>query len=320
MEDKLISIIIPVYNSSKSIRHCLESCMSQTYKNIEIICVDDGSKDNTALIIKQISSFDLRVRYFYKPNKGLVSSRKYGLDYANGEFVFFLDSDDYINNKSIEQLNNYSRKYNYIVGAMILEKENGQRIKKRNICNKTFSQRDNIITAFLTGEIVPSLCGRLIKKDLFNDYKLISNDLTIGEDMITNIFIATFNRLDIIVLNIDIYHYVQYPYSMLNNKNLDKTVFFFKEIGEQLKDYINKSQENRLCSLNFMSEQIYGLIRDGGYKFRYSIVNNILESINYTELNLSLYKKIIIFLYKKKSILLPFIIDLINLLRYYKNY
>lgn len=95
MEEK-ISIIIPVYNVEKFIRYCLESVINQTYKNLEIIIVDDGTKDNSGAIAEEYAKKDKRIKVFHKQNGGLSSARNYGLNNSTGKYITFLDSDDYI--------------------------------------------------------------------------------------------------------------------------------------------------------------------------------------------------------------------------------
>ena len=100
-----ISVVVPVYNSEKYLEECLNSLIKQTYKDLEIICVDDGSKDHSHDLLKQFSTEDSRIRVFSKQNegKGAASARNMGLEYATGKYVIFLDSDDYFSNNN----NNY---------------------------------------------------------------------------------------------------------------------------------------------------------------------------------------------------------------------
>lgn len=93
MDDK-VSIIIPMYNAEKSVKRCLESALSQTYKNIELICVNDGSEDNTARIVDSISRLDSRVLLISKENGGVSSARNLGIKRATGYYIQFLDVDD----------------------------------------------------------------------------------------------------------------------------------------------------------------------------------------------------------------------------------
>lgn len=96
MEEKKISIIIPAYNVEKYIAKCLDSVINQSYKNLDIIVVDDGSKDGTGSIIDDYSAKDNRIRAVHQPNGGLPNARNTGMKYANGDYIMFLDSDDWI--------------------------------------------------------------------------------------------------------------------------------------------------------------------------------------------------------------------------------
>lgn len=98
----LVSIIIPVYNVEDYIENCLNSLINQTYENIEIICVDDGSTDLSGDKIKSIKNSDNRIKYYYQSNQGVSSARNKGLSYANGEYVIFVDADDYLHYQSVE--------------------------------------------------------------------------------------------------------------------------------------------------------------------------------------------------------------------------
>lgn len=95
MRDVLVSVIVPIYNCQDYLRECLDSVLAQTYKNIEVILVDDGSLDASAEICDEYVNRDCRFRKFYKTNGGLSSARNFGLDNASGDYVIFLDSDDY---------------------------------------------------------------------------------------------------------------------------------------------------------------------------------------------------------------------------------
>lgn len=102
--EKLISIIVPVYNVSQYIDRCMTSLLNQTYRNIEIIMVDDGSLDNCGIKCDQYAAKDLRVRVIHKKNAGLGMARNVGLDIAQGQYVTFIDSDDYTDVRMIERL------------------------------------------------------------------------------------------------------------------------------------------------------------------------------------------------------------------------
>lgn len=100
--DNLISIIVPVYNVERYLGKCLDSLRNQTYKNIEIIVVDDGSKDNSVQIADEYENLDSRIRVIHKINGGLSSARNAGLNTARGEYIMLIDSDDYVSPKMCE--------------------------------------------------------------------------------------------------------------------------------------------------------------------------------------------------------------------------
>ena len=106
MEKELISIIVPIYNVSKYLDKCLNSLINQTYKNIEIILINDGSTDNSISICLKYKKKDKRIRLYNKKNGGLSSARNMGIKYSKGNYLFFVDSDDFLDLEIIEYLYN----------------------------------------------------------------------------------------------------------------------------------------------------------------------------------------------------------------------
>lgn len=128
--DFLVSVIVPVYNSEKYLHRCLESIINQTYKNIEIILIDDGSTDNSGKICDEYALKDGRIKVIHTENKGPAAARNKGIENSRGEFIFFVDADDFIENNAIDLLiENYQRtKADMIVGDFL-------KIKDDNIFN-----------------------------------------------------------------------------------------------------------------------------------------------------------------------------------------
>ena len=141
--NSLISIIIPVYNVEKYLKGCLDSVVSQTYKNLEIILVDDGSTDRSGKICDEFARQDNRIRVIHKQNGGLSSARNAGLDVMQGEYLAFVDSDDMIDETYIETLYDMIKKYNTKISMISFEFftqiEEIQAIKQKNLNNKTIN-------------------------------------------------------------------------------------------------------------------------------------------------------------------------------------
>ena len=112
-----ISIVVPIYNVEKYLKKCVESILNQTYKNFELILVDDGSPDRCGEICEDLKKKDLRIRVIHKENGGLSSARNAGIDVAKGEYIGFVDSDDYIEPFMYEKLVNAVVKDNCLLSV-----------------------------------------------------------------------------------------------------------------------------------------------------------------------------------------------------------
>ena len=188
-----VSIIINCYNQSQFLEKAIKSVLSQTFKDIECIIIDDGSTDDTRQIAKKFIKIDKKVRYYYKKNSGLPSSRNFGLKYAKGEWVQFLDADDWIYKDKIKlQLNsikNIKNKDNIVVYSNYnrVFLDNNQKIIKREksiigkLTNKQLIQR--LLTPdFMTDLPHPMLqqC-MLIRKDIFSKIRFNEKLKALGD-------------------------------------------------------------------------------------------------------------------------------------------
>ena len=106
MENQLISVIVPVYNVEEYLKQCLDSILEQTFSNYEVILVNDGSTDSSGLICQEYAEKDARIRYFEKENGGLSDARNYGIEQAQGEYLTFVDSDDFLDTAHLTILYN----------------------------------------------------------------------------------------------------------------------------------------------------------------------------------------------------------------------
>ncbi len=189
----LISVIVPIYNTKEYLDRCILSVLKQTFQDYELILVDDGSSDGSEGICDTYASKYNQVRVIHQNNKGLATSRKVGATMAKGEYVFFLDSDDWILDTTLEVLYRESgrEQLDMIVGQHVEINENGKEKeyryfpKERIVCH---SSSDFIYHIHVTRFISPSAWGKLIRTKLLQQIDFKDN-LAIGEehDMITQI-------------------------------------------------------------------------------------------------------------------------------------
>jgi glycosyltransferase involved in cell wall biosynthesis len=168
----MISIIVPIYNTEDYIDLCVKSILGQTFKNFELILVDDGSTDNSYSICNELASNDNRIILLQKENGGQGSARNLALNIAKGEYIGFVDSDDYIQPEMYETLLNYIIQYNAEI-AVCSYNTYRQDFKKLTplILNKGIKQYDNhsLMKAYVSsGEISTGPCNKLYKSNLFN--------------------------------------------------------------------------------------------------------------------------------------------------------
>ena len=167
-----ITIIIPVYNTEKYLSDCLNSVLMQSYKNYEVLLIDDGSTDNSGQLCDKYAAEDNRIKVFHKTNGGQADARNFGIKRAKADYLYFLDSDDYISFDSLDFLLNKITNNNCeIAFANQIIFADG---KEFHIANKRISQRvitpEEAIQKSLTlNNMTASSCGILFKKSLFNN-------------------------------------------------------------------------------------------------------------------------------------------------------
>ncbi len=181
----LISIIIPVFNAEKYLDKCLNSVVSQTYCNLEIILVNDGSSDNSAKICDRFAKEDNRITVIHQPNQGVSSSRNNALKIANGKFVMFVDSDDWLETQAISIIYTAQQKQN----ADLVIASYNYIAKNKTIANK-FEDKLTLTNSIIKElpkwyEIINTPWGKLFDKDIIDKYNLkFPNNTKVGEDTV----------------------------------------------------------------------------------------------------------------------------------------
>ena len=169
----LISVIIPNYNSSQYLPRCLTSLINQKYKNIEILVVDDGSTDDSSMVIKHFVEKDKRIRLFFSNHCGAGHARNVGIDNANGDYICFVDSDDYVSTTYVYNLYIIIKKYDSDLSCSGIEiKENGSTKIIKPIVERKETFKQAFITILNEKECGVSLCGKLFSKRILNNIRI----------------------------------------------------------------------------------------------------------------------------------------------------
>lgn len=247
--EKLISIIVPVYNIEKYIEKCILSIINQTYKNLQIILVDDGSTDCSGQICDDYMKKDQRIQVIHQKNAGLVCARKAGLEKAEGAFVGFVDGDDYIDrNMFFEMLQDILLYDVDFVHTGYFKEKNGN-VEIRADFESGIYDIENSKADFLRHYILEATSGKsisysiwskLFKKELIEKcYQRVPSDQSYGEDLLA--LIACIFESDRIYLRKKAYyHYVYRNNSITNTGWLSvavKTTDLYKCLRSQLEHY-----------------------------------------------------------------------------------
>ena len=184
-----ISVIIPVYNTEKYLHRCIDSVLAQTYQDLELLLIDDGSKDSSGAICDEYAAQDARVKVFHKENGGVSSARNLGLDNAQGEWVTFVDSDDYIEENFLKSFDG-NMDADLVVGGMIEKRFQDNLL--RNIPSRYIHPLKNALDGNLTKVVFQSAWGKLFRGSLIKNLRF-DESMIIGEDhyfMLRYVYIA----------------------------------------------------------------------------------------------------------------------------------
>ena len=172
MSDTLISIIVPVYNSEQTLQQCIESILCQTYKNIELLLIDDGSKDRSGEICDEYARKDSRVKVFHKENGGVSSARNVGLDNAKGEWITFCDSDDHVSKEWLSNMVRYDTGCDLVVQGFSTPMEYEPLNSEINhFCVYSGSIKDGLIL-LLQRHILGYLWVKLFKSSIIRNHHI----------------------------------------------------------------------------------------------------------------------------------------------------
>jgi glycosyltransferase involved in cell wall biosynthesis len=235
-QENKISIIVSVYNTEKYVEKCIESLINQTYKNIEIILIEDGSEDRSKDILKKYESNKKCIVSYNDGNKGLAYSRNKGMGIATGNYIGFIDSDDYVSEDYYEKMMNSIIENNSDISIcdmkLIYENENN-----REVISKCCEEEWNLINIINNG-MVASACNKLFKAELIKKYQFAVGK--VNED-IAVVIPTLVNAKKISYVNDCYYNYVQRNNSIQNSSFSEKRFDIFEAVDTTL-ERISKSK------------------------------------------------------------------------------
>nr|WP_295949900.1 glycosyltransferase family 2 protein [uncultured Agathobaculum sp.] len=209
----MISIIVPIYNEANFLTNLIQSILTQLIQDYEVILVDDGSTDSTGRLCKKAAAQDSRFRYIYQKNSGVSSARNHGMKEAKGDFITFLDADDYIPPNYLKELLNICSNSDIAICDVVIQ-SNGIQIKRFTHSQDTLTQTQSLNTLLLRQDINSGPCAKLFRRTVvegltFPPLKAYEDILFVKDAFCRANSIAVTNRTE--------YIYIQNPQGAMSN-------------------------------------------------------------------------------------------------------
>lgn len=290
-----VSVIVPIYNAEKTLERILNSLMSQTLKDFEVLMINDGSNDSSGIICESYAKKDSRFKAIHKVNGGVSSARQIGIERATGEYIIHADSDDWVEQTMLEELYNeaINKKADIVICDYFVNYKNGQHyvnqkpenLNQQNIQNELF------------GKLHGSCCNKLVKRKCIEDYNIkFIQDVNYCEDLLFWLEILNY-PLKISYLNKAFYHY----YYDIDNKSImgNYNMSFFNTSCKVV-ELINNILPNEIRDINVRKFKIS--IKCGAFEhpiFTSKQYYNIYPEVNkylWSDCKTSLVNKALIFL------------------------
>ena len=274
-----ISVIIPAFNAASYLRQCIESVQKQTYTNVEVIVVNDGSTDGTKTILESIAGADSRVRVFHNENKGVSAARNFGLQRATGEFISFCDADDFMEPTMLEELYSAMKQYDcdWAVCNVKMIFNDGTTKTRLNLRDEVFdiaSNRPLFIEGLMRFYYDNANWNKLFKASIIQNNRLrFEEDMNIWEDLLFNLQYAQF-ATKAFLLSKPLYNYRVLQNSLFNGNNGMKIPLFNKLF---LHYTMFTEQQKAYTEQNSFKEQ---MARISYYQLLYQIETQVRRETN----------------------------------------
>ncbi|KAF1680126.1 glycosyltransferase [Veillonella sp. R32] len=288
MEEKLLSVIIPIYKVEKYLRRCLNSVISQTYKNLEIILVDDGSPDNCGQICDEYAKKDKRIVVLHQSNQGLSGARNNGLAISKGEYIAFVDSDDWLDTNMYKNLINLIEEYDLDMARCSVNISDGVNesavLPKDNIINKVIMESavfELYFTEFLCKIVWNVVYKRNIVEGILSPERCHSQDNYVSGRYL-------YRSKKIMITNQCLYYYFTNPTSITNGgqKRFLDICICSKLLRDDLIKYEGLTKDKYIWRLNKkLARELFHFVRAKSEKYRiraiykdqYDFINQYLD-------------------------------------------
>lgn len=264
MDKGKISIIVPIYNKSETLKHCIDSILNQEYQNLELVLVDDGSSDNSFDICSNYAEKDTRVKVFKKKNGGVSSARNFGLKVASGKFIQFVDADDFLEKNMCSKMVDAMALGDFDVVVCSYKKHTEGKIKEKTSldfeCENVSQFKDKFSFLFENALFNPPW-NKLYKREKINF--LFDENFSLGEDLLFNLeYFKTCKKVKII--KTCLYNYVDKCIDSLSKAYsdalLENQLYLYKKVKAFSKEYFGDAFLDGSIDRVFLKE-IYYLLK-----------------------------------------------------------
>lgn len=282
-----VSVIVPIYNLEKYLRRCLDSIVNQSYENLEIIPVNDGSPDACGAICDEYAIKDERIRVVHKDNGGVSSARNAGMGIASGEYIFFIDGDDFLEECALESLINRAKDTNahIVVGNFKTIDDTGKireniRFKQSRLMPEECVKTEEKFNYFFAGGCGRSSCNKLYSSKLIEETGIIfSEEIIMAEDWLFNLELFV-RGVSIELVDEFTYYYYKRQGSLMNSYNINIPMTLSRQL-ELFCEYLQsmeRYEENTdlICFISFTVLNSTGL---NVYKYPKNRFSNIAKEI-----------------------------------------
>lgn len=258
-KNEIVSIIVPAYNAERTINRCIDSILKQSYSNLEIIIINDGSKDSTEeKCMKYIKN--KKIKYIRINNSGVSNARNIGIENSTGTYIMFVDSDDYIEKNMVERLyDNINENVDLVICSKNLITVNEKISEKIDIASFTL-KKENIIQLYRAKILNPPYC-KLYRSEIIKSKSIrFDISISIGEDLLFNILYLKNITKDIKILNENLYNYEKINKNSLSVRYYSNMLEMKKKITDELKRYELDTEEKELQLQLIMFDLLFSAV------------------------------------------------------------